>query len=68
MLTPTGAACALLRYAPQAAPITWRQLAGAIGAPSPSAARARGRRMHLGKGGWALASMYEYTRKDLHPE
>lgn len=68
MLTPTGAACALLRYAPQAAPITWRQLAGAIGAPSPSAARTRGRRMHLGEGGWALASMYEYTRKDLHPE
>ncbi len=58
----------LLRYAPQAAPITWRQLAAAIGAPSPSAARARARRMHLGNGGWALASMYEYTRKEQHPE
>lgn len=32
MLTPTRAAYALLRYAPQAAPITWRQLASAIGA------------------------------------
>ena len=50
MLTPTQAAHTLLKYAPQAAPITWRQLAGAIGAPSPSAARARGRRMYLGEG------------------
>jgi hypothetical protein len=67
MLTPTEAAHTLLKYAPQAAPITWCQLAGAIGAPSPSAARARGRRMYLGEGGWALASRYEYMLKERHP-
>ncbi len=67
VLTPTEAARTLLKYAPQAAPITWRQLAGAIGAPSPSAARARSRRMHLGHSGWAHASMYEYARTG-HPE
>lgn len=68
MLTPTEAARALLRYSPQAAPITWRQLADAIGAPSPSAARARGRGMYLGQGRWANASMYECWRREQHPE
>jgi len=67
VLTPTQAARTLLKYAPQAAPITWQQLARAIGAPSPSAARARGRRMHLGHSGWAHASIYEYTRRE-YPE
>src|SRR5688572_12654218 len=68
MLTSEQAASVLMRWSPYSAPITWQQLARAIGAASPRAAKRHATRLHMGRHGWASAGIYAHQRAALHPE
>lgn len=66
MLTSAQAAKALLRWSPASAPITWRQLAPAVGVASPAAAKRLADELHMRRGLTASAEMYEYHRALEH--